>query len=249
MSGILCTINQRHARYTDNMKQQIITLALAAMMLTACGSKQENGTEQQTNNNTIAMETKNVEGRVNMGARLYVTPQPALMIGTYDAEGTPDVMMAAWGGQYEGNQVCFQLSAHKTTENLRLNKAFTLSYADARTVAESDYFGLASGNDVKDKVAAAGFTHRRSPNVNAPIINEYPLTMECRVVEMYDRESGGAFVVGEIVNASADESVMTDGKIDIKKLNPLVWDASSFNYFTIADSVGKAWNSGKALMQ
>ena len=223
-------------------------LAVAAIMLSACGSRQENNNEQP-NNNPTPMEIKNVEGRANMGARLYVTPQPALMIGTYDAEGNPDVMMAAWGGQYEGNQVCFQLSAHKTTENLRLNQAFTLSYADARTVAESDYFGIASGNDVKDKVAAAGFTHRRSPNVNAPIINEYPVTMECRVVKMEDRGNGGAFVVGEIVNASADESVMTDGKIDIKKLNPLVWDASSLNYFTLADSVGKAWQSGKALMQ
>ncbi|MBR2958911.1 MAG: flavin reductase [Bacteroidales bacterium] len=182
-----------------------------------------------------------------MGAKLYVTPQPALMIATYDAEGNPDVMMAAWGGQYEGNQVCFQLSSHKTTENIRLNKAFTLSYADARTVAESDYFGIASGRDVKDKVAHVGFHCTNSQNVNAPIIDEYPLAMECKVVELIERENNGAFVVGEIVNAVADPAILTDGKIDIKKLNPLVWDASSLNYFTIADSVGKAWNSGMKL--
>lgn len=228
------------------MKQTVLSLSVVVMLFAACGTKQEN-VKEQTNQINNTMEIKNVEGRVNMGARLYVTPQPALMIATYDENKVPDVMMAAWGGQYENNQVCFSLSKHKTTENLRLNKAFTLSYADARTVVQSDYFGIASGNEVANKVEKAGMTWRESPNVAAPIINEYPLTMECRVVEMRDDPDGGAWVVGEIVNASADESVMTDGKIDIKKLNPLVWDASSFNYFTLADSVGKAWNSGMAL--
>ena len=233
---------------TTSMKQSVLTLAAAVMLLAACGNKQENNNNQQQQNQQT-MELKNVNERTNMGAKLYVTPQPALMIATYDAEGTPDVMMAAWGGQYEGNQVCFQLSSHQTTDNLRLNKAFTLSYADARTVVESDYFGIASGRKVKDKVAAAGMTCTRSQNVNAPIIDQYPLAMECRVVEMIERENGGAFVVGEIVNAVADPSILTDGKIDIKKLNPLVWDASSLNYFTIADSVGKAWNSGMSLVK
>ncbi len=228
------------------MKQIILTLAAAAMLFSACCNKQENTNEEQTNSIT-KMELKNVNERVNMGAKLYVTPQPALMIATYDDEGNPDVMMAAWGGQYEGNQVCFQLSSHQTTDNLRLNKAFTLSYADARTVVESDYFGIVSAREVKDKVAHAGFTCTKSENVNAPIINEYPLAMECRVVEMIERENGGAFVIGEIVNAVADPAILTDGKIDIKKLNPVAWDASSFNYYTLADSVGKAWNSGMKL--
>ena len=225
------------------MKKTLFTLAATALLFAACGNANQ---ENQSPNNT-KMEFKNVNERVNMGAKLYVTPQPALMIATYDAEGNPDVMMAAWGGQYEGNQVCFQLSSHQTTDNLRLNQACTLSYADARTVAESDYFGIVSARDVKDKVSKAGFTVTKSENVNAPIINEYPLAMECKVVEMIERGNGGAFVVGEIVNAVADPAILTDGKIDIKKLNPLVWDGSSFNYYTIADSVGKAWNSGMVL--
>lgn len=228
------------------MKHITLTLAVTVLLLTACDAKQERLNVEQTNINT-PIEMKNVSERVNMGAKLYVTPQPALMIATYDADGNPDVMMAAWGGQYEGNQVCFQLSSHKTTDNLRLNRAFTLSYADARTVVESDYFGIASGRDVKDKVAHVGFTCTKSQNVNAPIIDQYPLAMECKVVELVERENNGAFVVGEIVNAVADPSILTDGKIDIKKLNPLVWDGSSFNYYTIADSVGKAWNSGMSL--
>lgn len=229
------------------MKQTILAMAAFAVMFAACGTKEQTNENKENTITQEKMELKNVNERVNMGAKLYVTPQPALMIATYDAEGNPDVMMAAWGGQYEGNQICFQLSSHKTTENIRLNKAFTLSFADARTVAESDYFGIASGRDVKDKVAHVGFHCTKSQNVNAPIINEYPLAMECKVVELIERENDGAFVVGEIVNAVADPAILTDGKIDIKKLNPLVWDASSLNYFTIADSVGKAWNSGMKL--
>ena len=228
------------------MKKTLFTLAAAAMIFASCSTKQETAPEEQTTVQ-VPTEIKDVEGRTNMGAKMYVTPQPALMIATYDENKVPDVMMAAWGGQYDGNQVCFQLSKHKTTDNLRLTKAFTLSFADARTVAQSDYFGIVSGNDVENKVAKAGFTWKDSPNVNAPIINEYPVTMECVVVDMLEREDGGAFVVGQIVNASADSTVVTNGKIDIKKLNPLVWDGSSFNYYTIGDSVGKAWNSGMAL--
>ncbi len=228
------------------MKKTLFTLAAAAMIFASCSTKQETAPEEQSTVQ-VPTEIKDVEGRTNLGAKLYVTPQPALMIATYDENKVPDVMMAAWGGQYDGNQVCFQLSKHKTTDNLRLTKAFTLSFADARTVAQSDYFGIVSGNDVENKVAKAGFTWKDSPNVNAPIINEYPVTMECVVVDMQEREDGGAFVVGQIVNASADSTVVTNGKIDIKKLNPLVWDGSSFNYYTIGDSVGKAWNSGMAL--
>ena len=231
------------------MKKTLFILAVTALTIAACNNQKDQNNQEieQTNNQT--MELKNVEERTNLGDKLYVTPQPALMIATYDADGTPDVMMAAWGGQYDYKQVCFSLSKHKTTDNLRLNKAFTLSYADARTVVESDYFGIVSGNDVPDKVAKAGFTVTKSKNVNAPIINEYPLTMECRVIEMRDDEEGGAWVVGEIVNAIADPSILTDGKIDIKKLNPVAWDASSLNYITLGDSVGKAWNSGMVLKE
>ena len=229
------------------MKTKRLAFAALALLVAACGGNTKDKEQSNNPKNETAMEMKNVSERVNMGAKLYVTPQPALMIATYDGEGNPDVMMAAWGGQYEGNQVCFQLSSHQTTDNLRLNKAFTLSYADARTVAESDYFGIASGRDVKDKVTHVGFHCTKSANVNAPIIDEYPLAMECKVVEMIERGNGGAFVIGEIVNAVADPAILTGGKIDIKKLNPLVWDGSSFNYYTIADSVGKAWNSGMAL--
>ena len=127
------------------MKKTLFILAVAALTFASCNNQNNQDSQEVKQSNNQTMELKKVEERTNMGAKLYVTPQPALMIATYDADGTPDVMMAAWGGQYDNNQVCFSLSKHKTTDNLRLNKAFTLSYADARTVVESDYFGIVSG--------------------------------------------------------------------------------------------------------
>ena len=233
------------------MKKSILTTIAAiaiAFSFAACSGEKTEENMSTANNEATQLELKPVAERTNMGAKIYVTPQPALMIGTYDEQGNPDVMMAAWGGQCDDNQVCFRLSPHRTTTNLRNTKEFTLSFATARDVAESDYFGIVSANDVPDKVAKAGFTATKSQNINAPIFDQYALTLECRVVEIMEREGEGCFVIGEVVNTIADPSILTNGKIDIKKLNPVVWDASSLNYFTLADSVGKAWNSGKVFM-
>lgn len=222
----------------------IALAALTAMSLTSCGSKQDNSQNNNLQNETT-MNIQDIPNRTNMGAKIYITPQPALMIGTYDEQGNPDVMMAAWGGQCDVNRICFSLSPHRTTTNLLRTREFTVSFASVRDVAQSDYFGLVSANNVPDKIARAGFTVTKSPNINAPIINEYPVTLECRVVETLDRSNGGVFVIGEVLNLSADESVMTDGKIDIKKLNPIIFDAGSVTYFSLGDSVGRAWGSGK----
>ncbi|MBR4601550.1 MAG: flavin reductase, partial [Prevotella sp.] len=124
-------------------------------------------------------------------------------------------------------------------------KAFTVSFATADDIEQSDYFGLVSGNDVPNKVERAGFTAKPSPNVDAPIIEQYKLTLECRVVSMEDNDRGGARVVGEVVNWSADESILTDGKVDLTKLKPVVFDSSSNAYRVVGDSVGQAWGSGK----
>ena len=185
---------------------------------------------------------KEVAGRKNFGPNhaLMTTPQPCVMIATWNKDHTPDVMMAAWAGQYDFNQIVISLSKHTTTENLELTGAFTVSFADERTVAESDYFGLVSGNKVPDKVAKVGFTVTPSPNVDAPIINEYPLTLECKVVSW-----NGGVLIGEIVNMSADESILTDGKVDLGKLRPIVFDAAANTYRAIGEVVGQAWGSGK----
>ncbi len=187
-----------------------------------------------------------VAGRKNFGPShaLMTTPQPCVMIATWDKDHTPDVMMAAWAGQYDHNQIVISLSKHKTTENLELTGAFTVSFADIRTVAESDYLGIVSGNQVPDKVARVGFTVTPSPNVDAPIINEYPLTLECKVVSW-----GGGVLVGEVVNQSAHESILTDGKVDLAKLQPIVFDAAGMCYRAIGEVVGGAWNAGKKFVE
>jgi flavin reductase (DIM6/NTAB) family NADH-FMN oxidoreductase RutF len=183
-----------------------------------------------------------VAGRKNFGPNhaLMTAPQPCVMIATWDKDHTPDVMMAAWAGQYDYKQIVVSMSKHKTTENIEITGAFTVSFADVRTVAESDYLGLVSGSKVPDKVAKVGFTVTPSPNVNAPIINEYPLTLECKVVSWKD-----GILVGEVVNMSADESILTDGKVDLGKLQPIVFDAAANTYRALGEVVGQAWGSGK----
>ena len=185
---------------------------------------------------------KAVSGRKNFGPdhALVTTPQPCVMIATWDKDHTPDVMMAAWAGQYDYKQIVVSLSKHKTTENLEQTGAFTVGFADIRTVAESDYLGLVSGSKVPDKVARAGFTVTPSPNVDAPIIDQYPLTLECKVVSWSD-----GILVGEVVNMSADESILTDGKVDLEKLQPVVFDAAAMCYRSLGGIVGKAWGDGK----
>ena len=223
-----------------------IALAVSSLLiLAACGNQKSNPRNENENMQTKE-QIKDVAGRKNFGSAhaLVTTPQPCVMIATWDKDHTPDVMMAAWAGQLDYTQIVISLSPHKTTENLAVTKAFTVSFADERTVAESDYFGLVSAGKVPDKVARAGFTVTPSPNVDAPIINEYPLTLECRVVSFED-----GMLIGEVVNQSADESILTDGKVDLTKLKPIVFDAAAMCYRALGDSVGKAWGSGKALIK
>lgn len=196
-----------------------------------------------------AQEAKEVKGRENFGQNAVITPLPAIMIGTYDAKGNPDVMMAAWGGQCGPHHICFNLSPHKTTENLKLKKAFTVSFADQKHVVESDYLGIVSANDVPDKVKKAGFTVTKSPNVDAPIINEYPLALECKVIEITTTSLNETRIVGEIVNMSADKSVLTDGQVDLEKLQPVVYDSAANTYRAIGKNVGEAWKSGEKLLK
>ena len=200
--------------------------------------------------NNLPMDTQKpfleVAGRKNFGPAhaLMTTPQPCVMIATWDKDHTPDVMMAAWAGQYDHNQIVVSMSKHKTTENIELTGAFTVSFADVRTVAESDYLGIASGTKVPDKVAKVGFTVSPSPNVDAPIIDQYPLTLECKVVSWKD-----GILVGEVVNMSADECILTDGKVDLGKLQPIVFDAAALTYRALGEVVGQAWGSGKKFME
>ncbi len=220
------------------MKTTLYLFAALALAVSGCRNAAEQNTQDMNTKETL----QEVAGRKNFGSShaLMTTPQPCVMIATWDKDHSPDVMMAAWAGQYDHNQIVVSLSKHKTTENLELTGAFTVSFADVRTVAESDYFGIVSGNKVPDKVAKVGFTATPSPNVDAPIINEYPLTLECKVVSWED-----GILVGEVVNMSADECILTDGKVDLGKLQPIVFDAAANTYRALGEVVGQAWGSGK----
>lgn len=224
------------------MKRILLLLAVLAAVA-GCRNNETKNPENMSTSKPLS----EVAGRKNFGPEhaLVTTPQPCVMIATWDKDRNPDVMMAAWAGQYDYKEIVISLSKHKTTENLDLTGAFTVSFADERTVAESDYFGLVSGNKVPDKVAKVGFTVTPSPNVDAPIINEYPLTLECRVVRF---ENG--CLIGEVVNMSADKSILNEqGKIDLGLLKPIVFDASGMCYRSLGEVVGKAWGAGKVFAE
>ena len=232
------------------MKASAIVLT-GALLMAACGNneqKQEGNANENPSKEKV--EVKEVEGRKNFNDKVVITPLPAIMIATWDENENPDVMMAAWGGQCGPKHITFELSKHKTTDNIRLRKAFTVSFATKGDIVQSDYFGIVSGNDVPDKVAKAGFTITKSPNVDAPIINEYKLTLECKVVTCDEDENGGARVVGEVVNMSADESILdNEGNIDLSKLQPVIFDSAKNEYRVVGEKVGTAWGSGKAIQE
>lgn len=170
---------------------------------------------------------------------------PVLIVAAYDTEGRPNAMNAAWGGVFTDDHIGICISeGHKTTKNILATKAFTVSMATVEQLAACDYVGIVSGNKEADKVAKAGFTTSRSEVVNAPIINELPMTMECEMVS-YDTESN--HLVGRIVNVSADERILTDGKIDYRKLRPITYDPISHHYIELGDVVGNAFADGKRL--
>ncbi len=183
--------------------------------------------------------------RKNFGVKSWLIPQPVLIIGSYDENGVPDAMNAAWGGQYGADLVQLSLSeGHKTTKNIKAKGAFTVSFADASHVAACDYVGMASANDTSDKMKKAGFTVTKSEFVDAPVINELPVALECKLVKI--NEDGN--VIGEIVNVCADESVLgEDGSIDITKLRPIIVDPINHGYFAIGERVGNAFRDGAAL--
>ena len=167
---------------------------------------------------------------------------PVFILGTYDECGVANAMNAAWGGISEENEISICISAdHKTTYNLLERGAFTVSMATADFVKECDYVGIVSGNDIPDKLERCGFHTVKSELVDAPIILELPMCVECKL-KSYDPES--CRLVGEIVNVSADESVLTGGKIDPTKLKPITYDSANHTYRVVGEIVGKAYSDG-----
>lgn len=180
--------------------------------------------------------------RKNFGAKPVCYPQPVFIIASYDENGVANAMNAAWGGISEEKEISICVSEdHKTTKNILKRGAFTVSMADVDHVAECDYVGVVSGNKVPDKLERCGFHTVKSEFVDAPIIEELPMALECRLIS-YDEES--CRLVGEIVNVCADEKVLTNGKIDPAKLRPITFDPMNNTYLVLGEQVGKAFSDG-----
>ena len=184
--------------------------------------------------------------RKNFGPKSICYPMPVYIIATYNADGTPNAMNAAWGGISEEKEISICVdSGHKTAENLKARKAFTVSMATAKHLASCDYVGIVSGNKVPDKFTRAGFHATKSEFVDAPLIDELPMALECKVIS-YDEET--CRLVGEIVNVCVDESILIekDG-VDLKKFQPLIYDPLNHSYSILGEKVGMAFHDGMAL--
>lgn len=184
--------------------------------------------------------------RKNFGAKAMCYPMPVYIIGTYNADGTPNAMNAAWGGISEEQEISICVSEdHKTTENILARKAFTVSMATAKYMAACDYVGIVSGSKVPDKFAKAGFHATKSEFVDAPVIDELPMAVECELIS-YDPES--CRLVGRIVNVCADEAVLGEnGKVDVAKLQPITYDPMNHHYLVLGEAVGRAFHDGLSL--
>ena len=184
--------------------------------------------------------------RKNFGAKPMCYPMPVYIIGTYNENGTPNAMNAAWGGISEEQEISICISAdHKTTENILARKAFTVSMATAKYMTACDYVGIVSGKQEPDKFAKAGFHATKSEFVDAPLIDELPMAVECELVS-YDPES--CRLVGRIVNVCADEAVLGEnGKVDVSKLQPITYDPMNHHYLVLGEKVGQAFHDGATL--
>lgn len=182
--------------------------------------------------------------RKNFGVKPFIYPQPVLILATYDEQGRPNAMNAAWGGTADFDKIFVELSHHKTTDNMLATRAFTVGIGDKEHVVACDYVGLVSGDKVPDKLERAGFTTTKSEFVNAPIINELPLTLECELLEVLP----DGMHLGKVVNVSCDERYLgEDGLPDLTKFTPITFDPIHMTYVALGEVVAKAFACGKQL--
>ena len=184
----------------------------------------------------------------DLGILPAVYPMPVLMVAAYDESGRVNVMNAAWGMICDMDKIALFIGEdHKTTKNILTTKAFTVSIADRDHMDVADYFGIATGNKTPDKFERTGYHATRSSRVNAPIVDEFPLVMECELAEEVNTENLHC-IVGRIINVAADEKVLAaNGKVDPTKLNALTFDQFQNGYYISGEQVGKAWNAGAEL--
>jgi len=178
----------------------------------------------------------------------WILPQPVLIIGTYDKEGNPNAMNAAWGGQWDNHEIMISLGSHATTDNLEALPELTVGFANEETMVAADYVGIASGRNTPDKIQKTGWTVEKATNVNAPVFKELPMTLECRVKQKIDETDTGYYLVAEIVGILCDERFLApDGKPDVEKMGIITYDPVHHNYIRLGSTVGKAFADGKQI--
>lgn len=173
-----------------------------------------------------------------------IFPMPVLLISTFNEDGTVDVMNAAWGTMLERDYVALNLTeTHKTVQNIKARKGFVVHIADTKHVVEADYFGIVSGNRVPDKFERSGLTYTKSDLVDAPVINEFPIALECEFVE-YQNDETGIGVIGKVVRTSVEEANLKDDKVDIDSIEAIAFDPYTHGYYKVFGRVGEAFKDG-----
>ena len=184
----------------------------------------------------------------SFGQKPWMLPQPVLIIGTYNQDGTPNAMNAAWGGQWDAKEIMISMGSHATTENLARCPEFTVAFATKDTLVASDFVGIVSAKNDPEKMQKTGWTVLKSENVNAPVFTDFPITMECRILRKIDESEEGYYIVAEIVNILVDEKCIgDDGKPDVAKMGLITYEPIHHGYVALGERVGNAFSDGKTL--
>ena len=184
----------------------------------------------------------------SFGQKAWVLPQPVLIIGTYNSDGTPNAMNAAWGGQWDSKEIMISMGAHATTENLSCCDEFTVAFATKETMVASDFVGIVSAKNDPEKMVKTGWTATKAEHVNAPVFTDFPMTMECRIVRKIDETDEGYNLVAEIVNILVDEAYLgEDGKPCVENMQLITYDPVHHGYICLGERVGRAFADGKSL--
>lgn len=184
----------------------------------------------------------------SFGQKPWVLPQPVLILGTYNNDGTPNAMNAAWGGQWDAKEIMICLGSHATTENLARCGEFTVAFATKGTMVASDFVGIVSAKNNPDKIAKTGWAAIKAENVNAPVFTDFPMTLECRILRKIDETESGCNIIAEIVNILVEENYLTeDGNPDVDKMQFITYEPIHHGYHVIGERVGNAFSDGKSL--
>ena len=184
----------------------------------------------------------------NFKPKAWFLPQPVLIIGTYNADGTPNAMNAAWSGQWDASEIMISMGSHATTENLNRSSDFTVAFATVDTLVGADYVGIVSAKTHPDKMNNTGWQYSKAENVNAPVFKCFPMTMECRIKEKLYESKTGYYIIAEIINIVCDDKYLAeDGKPDVEKMHLITFDPIHNGYLALGQRVGNAFHDGQKL--